>query len=267
MRSRVAAVIEPSDHHLVRDRRSAASRLLDAGGSAAARVLTAPAAYLLVHGASDVARHCQLLTPHPTTGEVRVVVTPGRGEGEWHFDVGSRDRPGLLAAFTGVLAGRGIDVTQAVVATWEDGAALQAFLISSPTAPSPANLQAEFEASLGRPVMPMPIAGATIEFDDNTSDLYTACVVSAPDRQGLLHDIAVGFAAAGVDVHAARVTTAGGTAVDHFDLSDSRGEKLDEPAKLAVRRGLRGFVPGDAEFTGRARARNTLATETSDSRG
>ena len=64
-------------------------------------------------------------------------------------------------------------------------------------------------------------------FDHTASPLYTACQVQAVDKPGLLHAIATAMAAAEVDIHAARVTTVDGTAVDHFDLSDRAGHKLD----------------------------------------
>ena len=66
-----------------------------------------------------------------------MIITPTRIPGAWHLDVGSRDRRGLLAAYTGVLADRGMDVKQAVLATWIDGGALEAFVVSSTETPEP----------------------------------------------------------------------------------------------------------------------------------
>jgi UTP:GlnB (protein PII) uridylyltransferase len=58
--------------------------------------------------------------------------------------------------------------------------------------------------------------------------------VTGPDRPGLLHALTSAFAAAGVNVHAARIATDGSQVVDHFDLTDRRGAKLDEPTKARV---------------------------------
>jgi UTP:GlnB (protein PII) uridylyltransferase len=191
-----------------------------------ARVADAPPAYLLVHGSGDIARHCQLLSPLPVAGEVRVVVTPGRAQGQWNIDVASRDRPGLLAAFTGVLAARYLDVVQAVVATWDDGAALDTFVVRSATPPDAAALQAGFEAGLGVPFESTPLLDAVVTFDGNVSPMFTRCDVRASDRVGLLHSIVVAFAAAGADVHAASMSTKDGVAFDRFDLSATGGGKL-----------------------------------------
>jgi len=149
--------------------------------------------------------------------------------------VAARDRVGLLAAFTGVLAARGIDVVQAVLATWDDGAALQAFVVRHAGPPPCAELQREFAAALHRPLRARPLAGASVAFDHRASTAYTACEVVAPDQPGLLHAVAVAFALAGFDVHAASVDTRGGMARDRFDLTDSRGRKvrLDRAVKFA----------------------------------
>jgi [protein-PII] uridylyltransferase len=223
----------------VEARRAAAARLVGPGTGAAARIAGAPAPYLLVHTSSDVARHGQLLTPLPAAGEVRLLVTPGRQAGHWHLDLASRDRAGLLAAFTGVLAGRGIGIVQAVVATWDDGGALQAFVVRSAAPPDEAVLQPALEASLGAAPRSAPVPDAEVEFVDTATGPYTYCTVRARDRPGLLHDIAGAMAAAGADVHAARVATIGQAAVDHFDLSDRRARKLTPSGQDAVRRAIR----------------------------
>ena len=54
----------------------------------------------------------------------------------------------------------------------------------------------------------------------------TLCEVTAPDRPGFLHAIAVNFAQDGIDIHAAAVTTVDGVARDRFDLTDSAGNQL-----------------------------------------
>ena len=229
-----------TDRGLLEARKAAAARLVGGGGGGVlARIAEASEGYALVHHASEIARHCQLLTPCPGRAEVRVVVTPGRTAGEWHVDAAGRDRPGLLAAITGVLAGAGLDVSQAVVATWDDGAALQALVVRSPTAPDPAGLQSSYGAALRRRSDWSGVADAGIHFDDRASPLYTACEVRATDRPGLLHDITSAMAAAGIDIHAARATTVAGTATDFFDLTDGSGRKLDTALKAAVHRAVR----------------------------
>jgi [protein-PII] uridylyltransferase len=236
-RTRVTSLGDQHRRQVV-SRQLAATRLIGATSAAAARIATAPPGYLLAHDSSDVARHCALLAPLPGPGEARVVATPGRARSEWHLDIGSRDRPGLLAAFTGVLAASGIEVVQAVLATWDDGGALEAFIVRSADPPDSHVLQNAFEASLQEPLSSPAVTDAQVTFDDEMSALYTCCDVRAADRPGLLHAVAVAIAIAGADVHAARVTTIDGVARDRFDLSDRTGRKLDATLEAVIRSGV-----------------------------
>lgn len=215
-------------------RREAAARLLVPDSVAWGRAATAPADYLLVHASSDIARQCELLGRAPGRGEVRVALTPSSRAGRWALDVVARDRAGLLAAFTGVLAGEGIEVVQAVIATWDDGAALQAFVVEAASPPDADRLRELFGQSLATLRRAVAVEGATVAFDNGTLSAYTACVVRAPDQPGLLHAIAVAVADAGCDVHAASVATADGMAIDRFDLSAAGGRKLSEAEQSLI---------------------------------
>jgi [protein-PII] uridylyltransferase len=249
----MSVAIDAAYREPVERRRSAALRLVGPTDAVVARIGAAPSGYLLSQGSSDVARQCALLSPIPAVSEARVVATPGRVPREWHVDVASRDRPGLLAAFSGVLTRTHIDVVQAVLATWDDGAALEAFVVRSPGLPDTHELQGAFEASLREPLWSAPVADADVRFDDGASALYTRCDVRAGDRPGLLHAVAVAIADAGADVHAARVTTVDGVAHDRFDLSDRAGHKLDQPLQDAIRASLQHGViaSGRRRATGR----------------
>lgn len=238
------------------ERRTAAARRIVAGDAvAAARIEDAPAWYLLVHDSGDVARHVGLLAPVPQPGEVRVLVTPGHRAGEWLVDVAAHDRPGLFAAMTGVLAERRIDVVQAVLATWDDGAALEAFVVRAAAPPDAAELRASFAMSLAAPVQAPALVGAEVAFDAGASSRFTGCEVRVPDSAGVLHALAVAFAAAGADVHAARVVTVGGMACDRFDLTDRDGRKLPPATEAAIRRHLEAGARVDMAVAPRRRGR------------
>jgi [protein-PII] uridylyltransferase len=202
------------------------------------RIAGAPPAYLMVHTSSVIVRHCEMLEPRPALGETRVVVTPTVASGRWHLDVATADQAGLLAAFTGVLHEAAIDVERAVIATWPDGGALQSFVVAVDRAPDTNELERAFSGALGMVPRARPVVGARVTFDQTASPLYTACQVQAVDEPGLLHAITAAMAAAEVDIHAARVTTVDGMAVDHFDLSDRAGHKLDRVREDAIVAGL-----------------------------
>ena len=73
------------------------------------------------------------------------------------------------------------------------------------------------------------------------------CEVEAPDRLGLLHQLATAFAAAGVAVVAASIGEREHDAVDTFELVTDDGEKLDD----ADRRAVRAAITGGAELARR----------------
>ena len=239
--------------NLLERRRSEAARLVGTGSSAAARIAAAPLGYLLSQDSVAIARQAALLEPLPPRHQARVVVHPAeRTDGRyWRVEVAARDRPGLLSAVTGVLTAHGLDVVEAVVATWDDGAALDSFVVKQgrpPSAPSgngsrpsegappdPSRLEADLAAVFDRPQAAAPVEDATVTFDDEGSPWYTLAEVRCTDRPGLLHSLATAVAAAGANVHSAVVTTHEGLAVDRFELTDRRGAKLDPRLQESVR--------------------------------
>ncbi len=241
---RRTVVLAPEHRDQVARHAESAMRLVGGVSPAASRIASAPPGYLLAHSSSDLVRQCELLEPLPSAGEVRVAATPTARPDEWHLDVAARDRPSMLAAFTGVLVDAGIDVVQAVVATWDDGGALQAFVVRASEPLRPAILQRAFAAALVEELSSPPLVDAEVSFDDRSSPLYTACTVVAPDQPGLLHAIAVAIATAGGDIHAARVETVDGVARDRFDVTDRAGHKLDRGREAAVRQAIRAGVDG-----------------------
>ncbi len=211
------------------------------------RIATAPAGYALVHHAGDIARHATLLEPIVANGEVRVVSTPGREPGTWNLDIVALDRPGLLAQFTGALVHESIEIVRAVLATWDDGAALQALVVKAASEPDVVALRRCLAWSLDQNITAPPVDGTRVTFNQDASTMYTACEVTGPDRPGLLHAIAVAITNAGGNIHAASVETRAGLAVDRFDLSDAAHRKLAPEIRLAIARNLQtgfsGAVP------------------------
>ena len=143
--------------------------------------------------------------------------------------------------FRSVLAAHGLDVLEATVATWGDGAAIESFLVTRPpldpprldpaaigaaAPPDAAALEASIVRAFEDPLVSPPNPDAEVAFDDAASPWYTLCEVRSPDRRGLLHMITVGLAAAGASVHSARLVTLDGQAVDRFELTDRDGRKL-----------------------------------------
>ena len=118
--------------------------------------------------------------------------------------------------------------------TWGDNTALSSYRVSEPP-PDAAVLEQHLRELLRSKLTACPLPRAVLTFDDHGSPWHTRCVVEAADQPGLLHTLSVAFANAGVNVHAASVTTAESGAIDTFELTDKNGAKLDEAAKARLR--------------------------------
>jgi [protein-PII] uridylyltransferase len=75
-------------------------------------------------------------------------------------------------------------------------------------------------------------SAVTVQTHDDASEFFTIVEVGAPDRLGLLFDLATVFAEQGLDVHVARVATYAGRVVDAFYVRDGVGRKLGEPGAI-----------------------------------
>jgi [protein-PII] uridylyltransferase len=222
--------------NLVGRRKAEAMRLVEQRPDLSARIENAPRAYVLRQDSAAIARQAGLLEPLIASSEARVLITPlGDGPGHW-LDVAARDRPGLLAAVTGVLGGLGLNVSQALIATWPDGAALESFLVTGPQPmPEGGDLVHQIEDNLDRPVKADPLPQVVVVFEDRSSPWHTVCEISGSDRPGLIHAFASALAAADIDVQAARVIAAEGVALGEFEVTNRSGAKLTETDKQRVR--------------------------------
>jgi Kef-type K+ transport system membrane component KefB/glycine cleavage system regulatory protein len=197
------------------------------------RITAAPRAYVLATSAEELARHAALCEPPLLGADVRVAVTPAGAEpGTWTVDFVARDRVGLLAQETRVLGEAGLDVRQATLATWGDNVALSSFRVDGDEPDAGALRAGLMGAPPGRAAA--AVTGIKVRFDHRGSPWHSLCRVEGADRPGLLHTVAGAFAAAGVNVHAARIAGNDGVAVDEFELTGRNGAKLDRNAEEAI---------------------------------
>ncbi len=210
------------------ERRKAAAATRTPERTVRERIMAAPREYVLTQSPDDLVRHAALCEPAPGRNEVRVRVD--RDERSYRVEIAARDRIGLMAATTRALADAGCDVTSALAVTWSDSTALSSYGVSE-SPPDGRALETRLRELLRAKLDARPLPQATLTFDDHGSPWHTRCVVRAPDELGLLHVLTVAFASAGVNVHAASITTDGSRAIDTFELTDKNGAKLDEVVK------------------------------------
>lgn len=219
---------------LVARRRSDAIAAVAADADLMERIEAAPRSFVIRVTPEELAACARLVAPVPRPEEARVVVLEA-GTDTWTVLVGARDRQGLLAMVSGVLAAEGYDVRRAVVATWLDGVAVEAFEVRGPARPEADALSAAVRVAFDAPLEAEPLPAARVHFDDASSPWHTICEVEAPDHPGLLHQLATAFTAANVDVVAASIAEIGEDAVDTFELVQRDGDKLNDGDREAVR--------------------------------
>lgn len=181
----------------------------------------APDLWLNSGSASTLAADLVLAHPELSGGEVRAAATVARDRRSWRLTVAAHDRPGLLADTAGLIAQRGITVSGAAAATWQQPAlAIHALTMPAPL-PSPPLLHA-LGASLrllasGLEAPPVPAFKAV-------GRASVSCVgaigeekllrVTATDQVGLLWAMARWLADSGCSIQAAWLATTAGEAND-----------------------------------------------------
>ena len=171
--------------------------------------------------------------------------------GVWEIIAVGADRPGLLADLAGEFAATGVSVDAAQISTSTDGLAVDTFVAGK--APSAALSDDSRRAALierlegalwGRRnyadrlqerrraaaalVPSTPTVDTRVVFDLGATDDATVVDFFAPDRVGLLHDIARVIFEAGASIVLARINTEAGRAEDAFYVVNATsGQPLD----------------------------------------
>jgi Na+:H+ antiporter len=224
----------------IEQRRNAASRLTN-DRAAAARLETAPRAYVLSQTPEALARQAELCEP-PISGDgVRAAVSPDAPRA-WRIEIVASDRIGLLSREAAALSDLGLDIVDAAICTWPDGTALTSFGVRRGEPPLADEVRERVRTALDRELSTAPIEDVVVAFDDVGSPWHTICTVEATDRPGLLHAITAAFAAAGASVHSGRIVTRDGAVVDTFELTDTSGAKLGDAMKEQIADLLRSGV-------------------------
>jgi [protein-PII] uridylyltransferase len=186
--------------------------------------------------------------------------------------VAARDRPRLFAGLCGALAAEGLNIVAASAFTRRDGIALDRFAVvpaaggAASTARwqnSPPERWAEVARTLelvaAEGVDPAALVDARarrlplgepapegtrrppvrVRISNKISPKMTVVDVSAPDRVGLLHDLARALSDLSLDIRLAKIATKGERVADVFYVTTTTGEKVTGAAALArLRRGV-----------------------------
>ncbi len=205
-------------------------------------------------------------------------VAPFPERGFTELAICTRDRPGLFAMLSGVLASHGMNILAARIDTSRDGVALDAFRVSHDASEVAIDherwerVDKTLRAVLGgtldveelvrrssRPSLlsrkkrPVP---TRVEIDNRVSTDFTVLDVYAGDRVGLLFTITNCLYHLWLSIHLAKITTMVNHVLDVFYVTDSEGRKIEDPERLeTIRRELAQALSPSASDAGDGVAR------------
>ena len=178
----------------------------------------------------------------------------------FQVSIAALDQPGLFAVMAGVLALHDLNILSAEVLTWAPGSAgpgarlaVDVFLVQEPAEglyledlwdrvkravgyalTGKLSLEYRLEQKRTSPLAPAsraPKSRCKVRFDNEQSDFFTLIEVAAPDRLGLLHDLALTICSHDMRIHLARIATSAGRIHDSFYVRSEGGQKLTDPAQ------------------------------------
>ncbi len=176
----------------------------------------------------------------------------------FQVSIAAPDQPGLFAVMAGVLALHDLNILSAEVLTWKGPAgwrggpiAVDVFVVEEPgeglylddlwqrirraiayALTGKLALEYRLEQKRESPLSKRsaaPKGRRKVRVDSDASDFYTLVEVAAPDRLGLLYDLASALTGLGLTLHLARIATSAGRIHDTFYVRGEDGLKVTDP--------------------------------------
>lgn len=163
--------------------------------------------------------------------------------------IATQDRPGIIQAVMGALAGHNANVLGGVAHTHSDGTAIQVWHVSDALgvgiddrrwgrilAAVPAAIDGTFdiegrlaEVRRSYPARPLADVPTVVNVNNTASREFTVLEISAADRRGLLYGITKALHEQRIDIHLAKVDTIGPEVVDAFYIRREDGRRIEGP--------------------------------------
>ncbi|MFC1821253.1 [protein-PII] uridylyltransferase [Thermodesulfobacteriota bacterium] len=166
----------------------------------------------------------------------------------------AKDRPGLFADISGVLALNNINILSAEIYTWRNGTVVDIFRVTEPLdeilveqtwQKVRGNLLATFQGKLSLPYRlnekkassqllkrNEPSFPPRVSVDNQSSDFFTLIEVFARDRIGLLYLITHSLFNLRLDIRIAKIATKGSQVTDVFYVRDLDGQKIEDQTQI-----------------------------------
>jgi [protein-PII] uridylyltransferase len=157
------------------------------------------------------------------------------------INIATKDRSALLARLSGALASLELNVINADIATWPDGAVLDTFIVRSAQKPNLLALDDAVRDSLRGRLSDVQRGSLelSVTIDQSAHPWHTILRIEGSDRQGLLRDITASLARCKVTIHHAKISTVEAQVHNEFEVSDHLGRKISVQASERVERALR----------------------------
>lgn len=215
-----------------------------------------PARYLRTHSAADVEAHAQLEEASRKRGAALDLVKTGA---LYQLTMVAKDRPFLFASVAGTLSGFGMNIVKAEAFANRQGIVLDTFTFADPSRTLELNptevdrLRTVLERVIlgkqdvkqllkDRPKPAPPSRKSKIEsrvsFNGDGSTTATLIQIVAPDRPGLLYDLAAAISQQGCNIEVVLIDTEAYKAIDVFYVTTGGG-KLPAGTQQALERDLR----------------------------
>jgi [protein-PII] uridylyltransferase len=212
-------------------------------------VAAMPPDYLVLHEATDVLRHLELLEG----GGLRVALLSAEKDGIATVFVTGPDRVGFLSAVAGAMALNQVSILEARLLTRADGAAVDTFKVTHTLGSGVVDgarlhrVEEDLREILGGGRdLTAELAAKARSYRDHAarevpervdcrldpSGRWTVVEVRCGDRIGRLQQIVEVMARRGLDVHYAKIDTRGDEVIDTFHVRDSGGHPVRDPALL-----------------------------------
>ncbi len=215
-----------------------------------------PAEYLLGNTPEGVLRHLEIRRRQSSRlAQQQVLLFPQpAAEGHWNLLMMSRDRPGLLAKFCGVLSLHNLNVLAAQISTWPDATVVDTVDVVPLNGVKPhdedwialerdLNLAVSYRLDLGFRLQRKrshwhPHNGRRVQridfkvlVDNSLSQRQTVIEVHGADRPAALYQLAQIIADMGLNITMAKIATEVEQLIDVFYVTDRTGGKLEDPGQ------------------------------------
>jgi [protein-PII] uridylyltransferase len=151
----------------------------------------------------------------------------------------ARDRPGLFALITGVVAASGLDILSARINTRKDGepGKWERIRLTLKRVVEGEIDVTRLAAESGRPLIlkrQAPKVPTFIQIDNAASDDFTILEVYTQDRIGVLFTITYALHQLRISIHLAKISTNVDQVADVFYVNDETGAKIENKKRLEM---------------------------------